>query len=129
MSNNRQPKPDPDPVGNDVMYAYSMTTAPQREQIVEDWDSGQKIKHKRFADLLDHVNANALLLASLLEAGHESVCKPSGRPKCKHYGRLLKMALDYKPVHKPTTSENPPQTIETAFSQIAESAGITWMCL
>lgn len=86
---------DNDPLGDDVALAYVMTTDPQRAQVAEDWILGDRVKHKRFGDLLG-INPDGLLIAALLDAEHESICFPTGRPRRNRYGDLLKLAMSYR---------------------------------
>lgn len=81
---------DPDHFGDEVVWAWARTTAPQRRMVFEDWTQGQATYHLKVAGLL-HLIPDALLLASLLEHEHPSVCFPNGRPKTKHYGQLARL--------------------------------------
>lgn len=84
----RAPLPrDRDPFGDEVVWAWSQTTTQQREMAFDDWLSGRKLYHVQVSQLL-HLVPDALLLACLLEFGHELVCHPNGRPKVNHYGKL-----------------------------------------
>lgn len=116
-------KPVVDPLGDDVAYAYLMTTPPQRVQVAEDWIGGNKIKHVQFADLLN-LNKDALLIASLLEVEHESICKPSGRPRVTTYGGLLKLAKAWtgQPVDKSAKSvDNLPEPVDNSTKTVDET--------
>lgn len=85
-----------DPMGEEVAFAFSMTTSDQRQQVAHDWTEGEKTKCQQFADLLG-VRHDGLLVASLLDAEHESICDPRGRPRSNRYGVLATMAKAYRP--------------------------------
>ena len=81
-----------DPFGEEVALAYTMTTHEQRQAVAEDWESGKRELHKIYAGLLN-INPDGLLIASLLQSEHPSVCKPSGKPHSKSFTELLNMTI------------------------------------
>lgn len=85
---------DSDPFGDDVVYAWVMTTRAQREAVMEDWHDGRKKYHKDISTLL-FLKEDALLLACFLEFEHPCVCLPNGRPRETHYGKLLQLMLKH----------------------------------
>ena len=86
-----------DKFGDEVTTAFRVTTQTQRETV-----AGQWTLRFPYAALLK-ISPDALLVASLLEVGHESICN-GDRPKAKNYGVLLKLALSYNPVDNSSKS-------------------------
>lgn len=137
VKTNGRPKqrPDYDPLGDEVALAYFHTTAPQRAQVAEDWVHGDQIKHKRFAELLG-IDPDGLLLASLLDAEHPSICAPNGRPMGANYGVLFKKVLAYKPVHNyPETVDNSLKSVDKPVESLVENDATypqsrreAWLC-
>lgn len=109
--------PYPDPFGDEVIQAWAMTTKAQREMVMADWETGRQIYHEQVAHLL-HLNPDALRLACFLEFEHPSVCKPNGRPRLKHYGKLCEMMKKY-PV------DNSPKSVDNHAEAVDKSVEIT----
>lgn len=104
---------DSDPFGDKVIRAWEMTTRSQREMVMDDWSTGRQIYHIQVADLL-HLDPDALRLACFLEFAHPSVCKPSGRPRGNHYGKLCEMMKNYPVDNLPKTVDNSPETVDNS---------------
>lgn len=79
-----------DKFGDDVTTAYAMTTADQRGQVARNYLHNERPLHTEFAGLL-RINADALLIASLLDVEYPAICKPSGAPRSTNYGELLEL--------------------------------------
>jgi len=92
---------DKDLFGNQVVEAFAKTNKEQREAVAENLAGPARHYWKAYAALLK-IDADALLVASLLEVEHESVCTPRGLPKFKSYTKLRPLALKYalRPVDK-----------------------------
>lgn len=105
--------PVKDPLGDEVALAYSQTTVDQRKQVAEDWDQGERRKHVVFSDLLG-IDPDGLLVASLLDAEHPSICNARGMPKASEYGKLHKMILAYTP----PPVDNYPKTVDNSVESL-----------
>lgn len=99
----RKRKPVEDPLGEEVAYSFIATTAEKRSDVVRHWDGGDPTWHEQYADSIG-IDGDGLLVASLLEAEHPSVCLPTGKPRRKNYGQLLKLAKAYRAVDKSAKS-------------------------
>jgi hypothetical protein len=115
-------KPIQDPLGDDVVRAYKMTTPDQRQQVADDWDNGSKEKNIIFADLLQ-INPDGLLIASLLDAEHQSICDTMGLPRANEYGELYRMATSFKASY----GDNSPKPVDNSLKSVDNSIVPLWI--
>lgn len=120
-----------DPLGDEVAIAYTLTTRAQRLEVAKEFDQGRHRVKSEYAKLLQ-LNPSALLIAGLLEAEHNSICRENGRPKAMEYGKLLELAKDWRPVDKTLISvDKCPEIVDKYVEnqEVFSSVPVDKMCI
>lgn len=82
---------DYDSLGDHVAHAFARTCPAVLAMVAESWIEGHADEVEEAAALYG-VNADGLLIASLLVAEHPSICHPTGCPRSIKYWKLLQYA-------------------------------------